>query len=264
MNKKILLSFDVEEFDVPLEYNQDISTCKQLQVGYSGLQAMEHLFDLTNIRCTLFTTARFAENFPDDIRKLSTKHEIASHSYYHSSFQTEHLKQSKDKLEAIIGKTIYGFRTPRMKSLDSQLIAAAGYRYDSSLHPAWIPGRYNNLKCPRKVFKENGLIEIPASVTPRVRVPLFWLAFKNMPHSFYLNFAIDTLHHDGYLCLYFHPWELVDLSQYKLPFYFRKGESQKLFRKMTRLIHELSDVAEFVTMNEFIDDYDFNNDHGTS
>ena len=33
MNRRILLSFDVEEFDMPLEYNFKISAEEQMQVG---------------------------------------------------------------------------------------------------------------------------------------------------------------------------------------------------------------------------------------
>ena len=35
----ILMSFDVEEFDMPLEYNQSLSIYEQMETGFKGLQA---------------------------------------------------------------------------------------------------------------------------------------------------------------------------------------------------------------------------------
>lgn len=35
--KKILLTFDVEEFDLPLEYGQSIAIEQQLAIGKAGL-----------------------------------------------------------------------------------------------------------------------------------------------------------------------------------------------------------------------------------
>ena len=36
MNRSVLLSFDVEEFDMPLEYNFPISANEQMEVGKRG------------------------------------------------------------------------------------------------------------------------------------------------------------------------------------------------------------------------------------
>lgn len=41
----------------------------------------------------------------------------------------------------------------------------AGFEYNSSLNPAFIPGRYIHLNTPRTYFMRKGVMEIPASVT---------------------------------------------------------------------------------------------------
>jgi len=41
--KKILLSFDVEEFDLPLEYDQSISIEQQLEMGERGFHNCSHI-----------------------------------------------------------------------------------------------------------------------------------------------------------------------------------------------------------------------------
>ena len=252
-----MISFDVEEFDLPVEYKQEISIEKQLETGHKGLLEIKELLGLLNFHSTLFTTAFFAEHFQQDIKELSLKNEIASHSYFHSSFKEEDLKNSKEKLESIIAKPVYGVRMPRMKIVDSAMILNAGYQYNSSINPTWIPGRYNNLKYPRRIFKENELAQFPVSVTPHLRIPLFWLAFKNLPYTIFLKLALQTLRYDGYLCLYFHPWEFTDLSGFKIPFYLKKGSEKKLLKKFTKLVRHLSGEGEFITMNEFVNDLIF-------
>ena len=62
-----------------------------------------------------------------------------------------------------------------MFAVDNAAIARAGYRYNSSLNPAFIPGRYMHLDSPRTWFMADGVMQIPASVSPLLRVPLFWL-----------------------------------------------------------------------------------------
>jgi hypothetical protein len=60
MNKFILLSFDVEEFDIPLEYQYNIGADEQMKIGKQGLNEMLPVVDGFNISTTMFTTANFA------------------------------------------------------------------------------------------------------------------------------------------------------------------------------------------------------------
>lgn len=251
-SKFILLTFDVEEFDIPLEYGINISEDEQMEVGKKGLDAIDEiLYD--DIQCTLFTTANFAVTYPSKIAGLSQRHEIASHSFYHSSFKIEDLKNSLETLERITSKKIHGLRMPRMKQIDAAFIKSAGYNYDSSLNPTWIPGRYNNFFLSRRFFTENGLIRIPVSVSANFRIPLFWLAFKNLPYSYYKKIALQSLKKDGYLSLYFHPWEFTMLNNYKLPFYIKRKSGIELFNLLKTLIADLKKEGEFITVNTFLE-----------
>ena len=60
-------------------------------------------------------------------------------------------------------------------------IFLAGYTYNSSINPTYLPGRYNNFDKPRTYYKQDGVWQIPASVSPLIRFPLFWLSFHNLP-----------------------------------------------------------------------------------
>jgi len=253
MNQYILLSFDVEEFDLPLEYQQSIPLNEQLHIGNFGVQALTTILNNQDIRSTLFTTATYAINFPETIRQLAQQHEIASHAYYHSSFDNVHLLQSKEALEAITGKKVTGLRMPRMRHVEMSEILKAGYGYDSSINPTWLPGRYNNTHLPRTKYTQEGVTRIPASVSPNLRIPLFWLSFKNFPYFFFKKLVINTLKKDGYVCLYFHPWEFTNaINAFSLPNFMKKDAGEILVEKLEKLIKEIASEGSFISIQEWL------------
>lgn len=77
---------------------------------------------------------------------------------------------------------------PRMMEVEAAEVEKAGYTYNSSVNPTWLPGRYNNLKVSRRYFPQGNVLQIPASVSPW-RIPLFWLSFHNFPVSVYRYLA---------------------------------------------------------------------------
>lgn len=254
MNRQryILMSFDVEEFDTPLEYKQNLSIQEQMETGFRGLQATMSVINSTDAACTFFTTAHFANWYPDSIRQLAHRHEIASHTFFHSQYKTADLLQSRLELENITGQPVYGLRMPRMMKVPMQDVIQAGYSYDSSVNPTWIPGRYNNLSLSRTVYYDENMLRVPASVSPRLRIPLFWLAFKNMPYSLFKYLAVQTLKKDGYLCLYFHPWEFTDIWEFEMPGYTKRWSGEKLQQRLYRLIKDLKTEGDLTTMWQMV------------
>jgi peptidoglycan/xylan/chitin deacetylase (PgdA/CDA1 family) len=253
MSRSILLSFDVEEFDMPLDYQQNITLAEQLEIGKLGLDAITPILNDKSIATTLFTTATYAINFPVDIKALAQQHEIASHTYYHSNFEDAHLLSSRLAIEAITQTPVTGLRMPRMRKVEMSEVIKAGYTYDSSINPTFLPGRYNNLHLPRTVYQDAGMTRIPASVTPNFRVPLFWLAFKNMPYFLFKNLVVQTLKKDGYVCLYFHPWEFTDaIATTALPTYTKRWCGEVLTDRLYRLVNDLKKEGELITMTDFI------------
>ena len=248
----LLLSFDVEEFDMPLEYGQAIPEKEQLEVGYRGLETLMKVVDSFDVEATFFTTANFAQHFPEAIQRISKKHEIASHTFYHSRFSPEDLLGSKKKLEEIIAKPVYGLRMPRMAKVDMADVREAGYAYDSSVNPSFVPGRYNNLHLSKKYYFENDMLRVPVSVSPVLRIPLFWLSFKNFPYPFYLHLVKRSLESQGYVCLYFHPWEFINLDDYKLPGYTKRLAGEELQDRLRRLIEDLAPQGEFLSMEKWV------------
>lgn len=249
----IFLTFDVEEFDLPLEYGNPISNQEQMSTGLKGLQAITSLLNESFIETTLFTTANFASQFPEEIKLLSIKHEIASHCYYHSIFSNKDLLLSKEKLESIINKKVIGLRMPRLRKIEMSEVKKAGYKYDSSINPTIIPGRYNNLKISKTIYTEEDIVRVPTAVTPNFRIPLFWLSFKNLPYHLFKNLALQTLKKYGYLNLYFHPWEFTDISNYNcLPNYTKRHSGEALLNKLYKLVTDLKQVAEFSSIENYL------------
>lgn len=231
----ILLSFDIEEFDMPFEYGKDISFEDQISISIKGSNSILDLLAKHQIKATFFSTATFAINAPNIIERIKNEgHELASHTYYHSKFEVADLLSSKLKLEELSGKKVTGFRMPRMMPVDDKEIEKAGYTYNSSINPTYLPGRYNNLKVSRTYYKIGNVLQLPASVSP-FRIPLFWLSFHNFPLWYYKYLAKKTLKKDGYLNIYFHPWEFTDLKDYDrygFPSYVSKNSGEQMITRM--------------------------------
>jgi hypothetical protein len=255
LKKRILLTFDLEEFDLPLEFGCPISDQDQISVTNNGLQRLTGLLAKYNIPATFFTTAFYADKNIELIKSLSANHEVASHSSRHSDFKEADPSDSKIKIERIIGKQVYGFRMPRFRKIDMTIIKAAGYSYDSSVNPTFIPGRYNNLFTQRKIYFDirSNLIEIPVSVSPIIRFPLFWLSFKNIPLPIYFVMCKMAIKKDSYLHLCFHPWEFDDLESFNVPGYIKNLSGKSFCERFEKLVVKLRKIADFSTISGFLD-----------
>ena len=234
----IYLSFDIEEFDMPKEYGYNIAFERQIAISRKGLTAILDLLKKHQMCATFFSTVVFAQQVPDLISRLIEEgHELASHTYYHSDFENEHLKRSKEALEQQFGVPVEGLRMPRMLEVSAEEVKKAGYRYNSSVNPTFLPGRYNKLHVPKRFFNENGLRQIPAAVS-WFRFPLFWLSFHNLPlwlYRFLLKRSVKSI---GYAALYFHPWEFTDLHQkeFNFPAYVMRNSGEKMIARFDSLL----------------------------
>ncbi|HEX8059531.1 MAG TPA: polysaccharide deacetylase family protein [Cyclobacteriaceae bacterium] len=237
--KQVLLSFDIEEFDVPLEYGANIPFEDQMQISIVGTETILDILKETGIQATFFSTVVFAKNAGHVIKRIVAEgHELGSHGWFHSSFENKDLLASREELKSISGSDISGFRMARMMDVDHAAIRDAGYTYNSSLNPVYLPGRYNNFSSPRTVFNEGPLVHIPASATPLIRLPLFWLSFHHLPFWLYKLACLRTINNDKYLNIYFHPWEFTDLSDPKLglPLLIRRNSGPSMVLRFRELL----------------------------
>ena len=239
---KVLLSFDVEEFDLPREHGEEISLEKGVEVSSGGLIKILNLLKKHGVKATFFTTGNFAKINPDLVLKIAEDgHEIACHGVDHFKPKKSDIEESKKVIEKVSKTKVFGYRQPRMFKISYGDLKNNGYKYDSSVNPAFIPGRYNHFDVPRRPFLKNGVLEIPTSVATFMRVPLFWLTLHLFPKGMYLKFAKMSIKKTGYLATYFHPWEFADeLKSYKVvPFYIKKNSGDKLIDRLDFLILNL-------------------------
>lgn len=251
----VLLSFDIEEFDMPFEYQGKISFEDQISISQIGLERILDILKKHQAKATFFSTVIFAEDSKNLINRLLQEgHELASHTWFHSEFEEKHLKESREKLEELFSTNVTGLRMPRMMPVDKKEVENAGYLYNSSVNPTFLPGRYNNLKVSRTYFKEGKVTQIPASVSPNFRIPLFWLSFHNFPLSFYKKLASDTLKKDHYLNIYFHPWEFAEIKNpdFKLPGFTVKNSGNEMVERFDDFVGWLkSKNYQFGTFQQF-------------
>lgn len=257
----IALSFDTEEFDVPREHGVEWDTLKEgMEVSVYGINRILDCLKECGVKATFFCTTNFAQHAPEAIERVITEgHEIAAHGCDHWNPQPTDLAESKRVLESLTGLNVKGYRQPRMFPLDLAELKRNGYLYNASLNPCFIPGRYMHLSTPRTCFTEEGLVQIPASVSPFLRLPMFWLTLHNFPLWYYKRLSRRILKHDGYFNTYFHPWEFYPLGEhpeFKLPYIIRRNAGQGMYHRLRELIVDLkSNETVFCTYSELADAY---------
>ena len=248
----ILLSFDVEEFDAPISRGRAMSMAEQMEQGGRGQERTLTLLDGLRVPTTMFTTANFAEWHPGLLTRAARSHEIASHARWHASFNVDDLATSRAILRAASAQEVLGFRRPRLQYTDPGAIAAAGYAYDSSVNPIWLPGRYSNRSLPRVPYRVGGILEVPIATTPGLRLPLFWLAWKNLPMPIVRDACERCLAADGVLNLFWHPWEFIDLRGAGLPLHMRRIDGERMCDRFAAFVDWLRSRGRFATFTEWM------------
>jgi len=254
-----LLSFDLEEFDLPKEFNQFIDENEMYEISKQGLKNILNLLAKHKIRATFFITTNFAKKYPELIKQMSKIHEIASHGYSHSDNYLEdisQIKSAKQELEKIIGKSIYGFRAPRFKINNIAGLHELGFEYDSSCHPTIAPGKYLKIKQNRKIHKLGNIVEIPLStlpIFPFLRAPINWFIFKNFPKAYRKIFAKINFIFSDYLMLIFHSWEFYNISNFRIPSSYKKYSGKTMSDKLNNYLCWLKKInTEFITISDFL------------
>jgi hypothetical protein len=243
---RAVLSIDVELFDQTPAYRSAAGTTDQQGVGRYGLEWFREALEARDASTTCFVVSSLVDRYPDAVQQLADAgFEIASHTHSHqllpsldAATRREELATSKERLEALTGERVTGFRAPAFDITDDHfdLLAETGYRYDSSVVasraiPGWYGGEYD-LEAPAPATAVDAaaptdIAEFPASVMPGLRLPLTgtWLRFFG-PR--YTVLGMRLLARRGITpMLYVHPWELVRLPEVEgVPkrVYFRTGE----------------------------------------
>jgi polysaccharide deacetylase family protein (PEP-CTERM system associated) len=183
------------------------------------------LLDEHQAHATFFTLGWVAHRYPALIRRIVAQgHELASHGYGHrrasdldhAAFSHD-IRHAKALLEDISGTAVIGYRAPSFSIGKANLwafdcIAAAGYRYSSSIYPVQHD-HYGMPDAPRFPYRvRDGLTEIPVTTTR--------LFGRNLPAGGGGYFRLAPYHVSRWAIarvnrqelrpaiFYFHPWEI--------------------------------------------------------
>lgn len=233
--KKLLVTYDVEEFDWRLGGGRPLPAAEQIKVTAGGLRKLLPIHKRHLVPATFFVTGVFAAAEPELVKEAAEAgHEIAVHGLAHGddyanlepTIAVDRLKRAREIVEAASGQEAIGMRTPRLRHCLAFAVRDAGFSYDASPHPTWIPGRYFGLHYRRSPWHKDGITKIPISVLPGLRMPVSWMWFQFAGPRLGLLGARLALLGAPYLHLYFHPWEAISLRRYGAPppFSLRTGE----------------------------------------
>lgn len=242
----IALTIDCEQWNSPLLRGKDVAENNNTQFSKKGNEHILRILDKFKIKATFFVTGYFAEREPAQVKKIFSKgHEIACHGYNHfyrgnKKFDLEEdILKSKRIIEDIIGKKIIGFRAPQLQFslMLLKILNKAGFRYDSSLHPAFFPGVCNNARYPIGIYKPiDDLFEIPLGVMPFTRLPISWVFMRNIGNWWTKLGCSMLLSKNIVPNLYVHSWEFIEMKSEYVPFYFTRNTGKVFCRKLEDFI----------------------------
>ncbi|TKB24941.1 DUF3473 domain-containing protein [Desulfopila sp. IMCC35006] len=283
-NKKILLTFDVEDWFQVENFKQCISNStwplRELRVENNTIELLDLLADAPiPVRATFFILGWIAIRCPNLVREIHQRgHEVASHGINHDlcykqtpNVLRRDLIKSKGILEDIIGSEVSGYRAPSFSITDDAInsVQEAGYLYDSSYNSYEGHGRYGALTQLKNMQQDLPLYalspsfyEIPVSNLRIGNRVIPWGGggyFRLLPSFLHLAGVKQILLQTGCYTFYMHPWE-IDPDQPRIngvkPFY-RYRHYVNLSSAKNKLEKFISKNAgcSFLTCREFIEQW---------
>jgi peptidoglycan/xylan/chitin deacetylase (PgdA/CDA1 family) len=244
----VALTIDVEQEDKIKSYEEE------------GLFSWLDLLKECEVNATFFVTGKYAQMYPNGVKEIiKYNHEVANHSYSHARlFEISELGVIREIIGAdeiltqLSGKKIFGFRAPYNSptSVVYDCLKNLNYAYDSSIHPTYVPFRYDKRKYPIHPFCLNGFLEIPSSATPKYRFPIGWLWARNLGARYVKSCVNSIIKSGNNIVFYAHNWEFVELKR-GFSWLKRRNTGEKFCGIMHNFISYLQDKNQrFITMIE--------------
>lgn len=240
------------------------------------------LLDRLGVPATFFMLTEMAAFYPDFLRAIRDRgHEIALHGLHHidnSRYDDRQFRdvlcRGRDRLAALAGTEIVGYRAPNLILSSRQLaiLAAEGFRYDSSVCPARrLFGKFTNMagapQSPYRPARDDlarpaagagalDIVELPLSVFPGIGLPGSSAILARAIGGWWARVAVGRTLRRGYGLFYFHPWELgpreplpAGIAAAKRPYLwlFRRNIGAGFERFAAGWLGRLAREAEFLT-----------------
>jgi len=234
------LSFDVEEYFHAEAFSGAVRPEEWPTLESRVVRATERLLDVldeASTSATFFILGWVAERHGALVRTIHTRgHEVACHGYDHQMITrqsraefSEDIRRGKGVIEDAAGTEVIGYRAPTFSVVRETLwslevLAAAGFRYDSSIFPI-VHDRYgipDAARFPHRVAAGPGVEmgEFPLSTVCRFgwRFPVAGGGyFRLFPYRLTRRAVRSLNEGEGQPAIvYLHPWE-IDPDQPRLP-----------------------------------------------
>ncbi|TMK19524.1 MAG: DUF3473 domain-containing protein [Actinobacteria bacterium] len=227
--KRFCATFDIEDWFHAENVRANLPTHDWDRLESRLEPNVHELLDIlaaARVRSTFFVLGWVAERYPAVVQRIvDDGHEIASHTYLHRNLNQltpdeikEELGRSKDRLEQVAGSEVLGVRAPNFSVSDLvlDLVAEAGYRYDSSYFGFTQHDRYGQISAtvpPGATVTEirPGLLEIQMTRVPIATIHVPWAGgayFRLIPYPVFRWGVAKHLRSNPWFTFYFHPWEL--------------------------------------------------------
>lgn len=234
------LTFDVEEYFHTEAFAGVVRPEEWPSLESRVVAATERILDLlgeSGTRATFFVLGWVAERHPGLVRAIQGQgHEVACHGYGHqmitrlsrAQFAAD-IERAKATLEDAAGRAVIGYRAPTFSVVREtlwslEILAEAGFRYDSSIFPI-VHDRYGIPDAPRFPHRRpagegSAIAEFPLSTVARLkwRFPVAGGGyFRLLPYAV-TAWALRQLNRKESqpAIVYLHPWE-IDPGQPRLP-----------------------------------------------
>jgi hypothetical protein len=240
----IHITVDGEQLNYPLAKGSSNTSLSK-----EGNLALLKLFAKHNIRATFFITGYFAEREAEQVVLIKQAgHEIACHGYNHYYRGNKNLNlaediiKSKKTIEQITNEPLKGFRAPQLQYSKEliKILDELNFKYDSSLHPVYIPGHYNNSRMPHRPFRpidNSDFLELPVSVG-KFKIPMGWIFIRWLGINRIISNCKKLLKNDISPIIYVHSWEFADIKNYKIPFSYKYRTGKQFLGEIEKFIIE--------------------------
>ena len=222
------------------------------------------LLDEAGVRGTFFILGWVAERYPSLVRSIVARgHEPGCHSYWHRLIFNltpaefaEDTRRAKDCIEQAAGTQVVGYRAPSFSVTPRSVwapdvLAEAGFRYDSSVYPVHhdtygfrgVPRRPFRVKtqsgdlveCPMATFRLGGT-NLAVGGGGYLRIFPYW----------YTRMGVERAWAEGLpVVSYIHPWEL-DPEQPRM-----QARLKSRLRHYTNLSKTAGRLKRLLAMGEF-------------
>lgn len=234
---KLSLSIDWEDFGQLFgKYHHGIVSDPNSGAIERQTEIILNLLDETDTKATFFILGMLAQCRPRLVQKISDRgHEIGVHGQMHEAMYSlspdaarRDLEESVQRITAITGTAVYGYRAPYF-SIDKsnlyvlEILSDLGFLYDSSIFPVRLPrygiDDFNDTDTLYSLPNGNEIVELPLTVYTAfgnkwpvsgggyIRLMPKWLIRK-----IYMDFYKEEI--DG--MIYMHPYEFdnrpIDVS----------------------------------------------------